>query len=185
MRIGALAGYESSVGHNVLFTVITKTDGTFVSTTQQPLATNYPFGVVAADLNGDGNPDLVAVGNRCEDSSSQYPEWWEPVSPGIVWTVALFGLGGLLSGRRRWRHCMRGLQILCVMAILFHLLGCGGPSSGNNAPGGTSTVTITASAGSTSHAATVTLKSSRRRCDAAKERAGNELTKAAAQSPPF
>jgi len=67
MRIGALAGYESSVGHNVLFTVITKTDGTFVSTTQQPLATNYPFGVVAAALNGDGNPDLVAVGNRCED----------------------------------------------------------------------------------------------------------------------
>lgn len=46
MRIGALAGYESSVGHNVLFTVITKTDGTFVSTTQQPLATNYPFGVL-------------------------------------------------------------------------------------------------------------------------------------------
>src|ERR1700733_7839140 len=61
-------------------------------------------------------------------SSSQHPELWGPVSPGIVWTVALFGLGGLLSGRRRWRHCMRGLQILCVMAILFHLLGCGGSS---------------------------------------------------------
>jgi hypothetical protein len=53
---------------------------------------------------------------------------------------------------------MRGLQILCVMAILFHLLGCGGSSSDNKTPGGTSTVTITASAGSTSHTATVTLK---------------------------
>jgi uncharacterized protein (DUF2141 family) len=47
----------------VLFTVVTRVDGTFVSATQQPLpASNYPFGVVAADLNGDGNPDLVAVG---------------------------------------------------------------------------------------------------------------------------
>jgi hypothetical protein len=53
---------------------------------------------------------------------------------------------------------MRGLQILCVMAILFHLLGCGGSSSDNKTPGGTSTVTVTASAGSTSHTATVTLK---------------------------
>jgi trimeric autotransporter adhesin len=100
----------------------------------------------------------MTIATDVKTSSLQHPGSWEPVSPGIVWSVALFGLGGLLSSRRRWRHSMRGLQLLCVMAMLFHLLGCGGSSSDNKTPGGTSTVTITASAGSTSHTATVTLK---------------------------
>jgi hypothetical protein len=114
-------------------------------------ATVTPSGTAAATTTLTISTDVMT-------SSSRHPGSWEFVSPGIVWSVALFGLGGLLSGRRRWRQSMRGLQILCVMAILFHLLGCGGSSSDNKTPGGTSTVTVTASAGSTSHTATVTLK---------------------------
>jgi hypothetical protein len=114
-------------------------------------ATVTPSGTAAATTT-------MTIATDVKTSSLQHPGSWEPVSPGIVWSVALFGLGGLLSSRRRWRHSMRGLQLLCVMAMLFHLLGCGGSSSDNKTPGGTSTVTITASAGSTSHTATVTLK---------------------------
>src|ERR1700748_628207 len=99
--------------------------------------------------NRNGRDDFIAAGTAWRVAAA---------SPEIIWGVALFGLGGLLSGRKRWRHCIRCLQILCAVTILFHLLGCGRSSSGNKMPAAvTSTVTITASAESISHATTVIL----------------------------
>jgi hypothetical protein len=63
VRMAAVAGFNGQAGGNVLFTFVIQANGTFVSGTQQTLPnTNAPAGLVAADLNGDGNPDIVAVG---------------------------------------------------------------------------------------------------------------------------
>jgi hypothetical protein len=80
-------------------------------------------------------------------------------------TVSLAGLAAgawlgllLLRGRRKHRHIWH-LQIglisglLCVSAAM----GCGGGSSTGTTPKGTSQITVTATAGSTTHAATYSL----------------------------
>ena len=113
-------------------------------------ATVTPSGTTAATTT------LTIQTGASSSSLQEHNAIWSAPSE-IVWSVALFGLGGLLSGRRRWRSCMRCLQVLCVATILFHLLGCGGSSSGNKTSTGTSTVTVTATAGSVSHSASVTL----------------------------
>jgi hypothetical protein len=98
----------------------------------------------------------LTIATTASSSLRGEPGIWQSASPEIAWGVVLFGLGGLLKGRKRWRHCLRSLQILCVATILFHLMACGGGSSQNTSPG-TSTVTVTATSGSLSHSATVTL----------------------------
>jgi hypothetical protein len=114
-------------------------------------ATVTPSGTAAATTT-------LTIATGTSSSLQAQPGIWRAASPEIVWAVAFFGLGGLLSRHRRWRHCMRCLQVVCVVTILFHLMGCGGSSSGNKTPSGTvSTVTITASAGSTVHSASVAL----------------------------
>ncbi len=62
-RMAAVTGFNGTVGTNVLYTFVIQANGSFGSSVQQSLpATNAPFGAVAGDLNGDGNPDIVAVG---------------------------------------------------------------------------------------------------------------------------
>jgi hypothetical protein len=64
VRVGALAAYNGKVGNNQLFTIVAQTNGTLVGITTQPdpaISDNFPLYVVSADLNGDGNPDIVSV----------------------------------------------------------------------------------------------------------------------------
>ena len=126
--------------------------------TSLPANSTCSFSPATVTPSGTGAATTTLTIQTAASSSLQgQPGMWGSAMPEVVWGMALFGLGGLLRRRRRWRHCLRCLQILCVVTILFHLLGCGGSSSGNKTPAGNSTVTITASAGSTSHTATVTL----------------------------
>jgi Bacterial Ig-like domain (group 3)/FG-GAP-like repeat len=67
MRMSAAAVYDAQAdngqGNNVLYTFVMKEDGTYIGTTTQPLPNGMaPYGAVAADLNKDGNPDIIAVG---------------------------------------------------------------------------------------------------------------------------
>ena len=63
MRMSAVAAYSPSADNNVLYTFVMQENGALVSETTQPLpSSNQPVGVVAGDLNGDGNPDIIAVG---------------------------------------------------------------------------------------------------------------------------
>jgi hypothetical protein len=64
LRVGAFATYSQMTQSNTVFVLVTKEDGTFVSTTQlaDPAsgAVN-PTGLIAADMNKDGINDLVSV----------------------------------------------------------------------------------------------------------------------------
>jgi Bacterial Ig-like domain (group 3)/FG-GAP-like repeat len=63
MRMAAAAGFNGTVGTNVLYTFVIQANGSFGSSVQQSLpAANAPFGMVAGDLNGDGNPDIIVIG---------------------------------------------------------------------------------------------------------------------------
>jgi hypothetical protein len=63
MRMSAAALYDGSLGYPVLYTFLMTSNGTYVSSAVQSLpGGNLPMGVVAADINNDGNPDLIAVG---------------------------------------------------------------------------------------------------------------------------
>ena len=66
MRVGALAAYNSQAGHNKLYTIVSKEDGTLVGITTQPDPTGagantYPYSVVAGDVNQDGINDMITV----------------------------------------------------------------------------------------------------------------------------
>ena len=63
MRMAGVTNFNGTVGTNVLYTFVIQANGSFGSSVLQSLpATNAPFGMVAGDLNGDGNPDIIAVG---------------------------------------------------------------------------------------------------------------------------
>jgi hypothetical protein len=82
------------------------------------------------------------------------------LSAGLGVSAGLFGLalfGGLAAGKRRRRPAF---LLLAVLSLAAGLASCGGGPSVPHNPGtpmGTSTVTITATSGNTTHTATVTL----------------------------
>ena len=63
IRMSAVAAYDGTLGYNVLYTFAMQENGALMNSTVQTLpSSNQPYSVIAGDLNGDGNPDLVAVG---------------------------------------------------------------------------------------------------------------------------
>jgi hypothetical protein len=87
---------------------------------------------------------------------------WKETS-GISVGILLFGLGGLLSSRRRWRSVF--LAVILAGALGTMLGGCGGGSGGgggggggaSKTPTGTTTVTVTATSGNLTQTAALTL----------------------------
>jgi len=73
----------------------------------------------------------------------------------------LLGLGGILRARRRWRSFFCALVVFAGLGLI--ISGCGGKSSSGSGggnpttPAGTSTITVTGSAGSLNQSGTFTL----------------------------
>jgi subtilase family serine protease len=85
-------------------------------------------------------------------------------SRGLFYALLLPGFLGLVVSAGSRKRTLRGLRLLSLIAVLalstFWMPACGGSSGGPSNPGtpaGTSTVTVTATAGSLSHPVTLTL----------------------------
>jgi hypothetical protein len=83
-----------------------------------------------------------------------------PRSSQAFLALILLGLGGLVRYRRAWKGWMLSVVLIAVLGAI--VVGCGGNSSNNNGggsttPKGSSTITVTATAGSLSQPSTFTL----------------------------
>jgi hypothetical protein len=101
---------------------------------------------------GTATPVQVTVGTAAATGGFTSHAIMPPAASRLLWTLALFVLGVLLTRKSRVR--LAPAVASATLGIAF-LAACGGGSSGT--PAGTYTATVTATSGSLSHNATVTV----------------------------
>jgi hypothetical protein len=115
-------------------------------------ATVTPNGTAAASTTLSVATDVAAAVKARTVSSSR---GWAP-GAGAILAVILFGLGGLTRARRRATRILGTLALLGVLGLITNSCG-GGSSSGPKTPKGSSTITVSAAAGSLNQSTTFTL----------------------------
>ncbi|HLW53408.1 MAG TPA: Ig-like domain-containing protein [Candidatus Angelobacter sp.] len=127
----------------------------FTCTSGLPSLTSCSFNPTTVNTSGS---TTLTISTTAGTGTAKPPN----TSAGLLTTGGLVGLGLVLAGgvavRKRRGHAL--FLLLVVMAVTCVAISCGGGGGGPHNPGtppGTSSVTITATSGATTHTATVTL----------------------------
>jgi hypothetical protein len=118
-------------------------------------STVIPTGTAAATatLTLQTNVNTAALDRPAHPAPNTHPS-----GPVALTLAGLAGLLTLASTRKRLRSLsFMNLVMAAILLAASAAIGCGGGSSSHTTPGGTSTLTITATAGSTTHTATYAL----------------------------
>jgi hypothetical protein len=129
-----------------------------------PAASTCNFSPSSVTPNGSPVTSTLTIATNVAMNPLHGPSPFGPIARKALLAVVLFGLGGLLSARRRWSRVFCAIMLTVGLGIA--ISGCGGGSgkgsgsgsSGNpTTPAGTSTITVTVSAGGLSQNSTFTL----------------------------
>jgi hypothetical protein len=131
-----------------------------------PTGATCSFAPASVGVTGSAATSTLTIATAAATALNSSHQPFNPLVPGAVSLAGLFGLPMVLRRRRTATRWLRRalLALLCVGAGTL-LQSCGGGNSGSGSvgtgsggtPAGTYTLTVTASAGSTTHSATYSL----------------------------
>jgi hypothetical protein len=127
-----------------------------------PAASTCNFSPATITRNGSAATSTLTIATDVAIAFPHAPSPFGSLQRKARLAVVLFGLGGLLSARRRWRSLFCAIVLLAGLGLTFSGCGGGGGSGtagGGNSktPSGTSTITVTVTAGSLSQNGSFTL----------------------------
>jgi hypothetical protein len=129
-----------------------------------PAASTCSFSPSTVTPNGSAATSTLSIATNVAMTPLDAPSPFGPrrsMEKEALLAFVLLGLGGIFRARRRWRSFFCGLVVFAGMGLI--ISGCGGKSSSSSGggnpttPAGTSTITVTVSAGSLNQSATFTL----------------------------
>jgi hypothetical protein len=112
-----------------------------------------PNGTAAASTTLSVSTDVAAAALRLRSVSPG--RGWKPLA-GAILAVIFIGMGRLTRAGRRGSRILGALMLLGILSLMTNSCG-GGNSSGSKTPKGSSTITVSATAGSLNQSATFTL----------------------------
>jgi len=129
-----------------------------------PAASTCSFSPSTVTPNGSAATSTLSIATNVAMTPLHAPSPFGPrrsMEKEALLAFVLLGLGGILRARRRWRSFFCALVVFAGLGLI--ISGCGGKSSSGSGggnpttPAGTSTITVTGSAGSLNQSGTFTL----------------------------